>query len=196
MPFSQPVTKLILKNGIASVHHEFVRRRYPVHNFRRQHRRSGVAFDGAPLAEFGCRFLPTGTRAGNDASRAVPGCFRASTAAGIRLPVSAGSRPCRRRRQHRRSAGSSCSLLTRHTLPHLVTLTVRLTQRTGTVRCGGKQWGVRCGVVGSSGEPYGLVGARRFVFVTGGPFKVVTPYEAAGSGRKRPFHGRKRGGPG
>ena len=47
--------------------------------------------------------------------------------------------------------------------------------------------------MGSSGEPYGLVGARRFVFVTGGPFKVVTPYEATGSGPKRPFHDVKRG---
>ena len=61
------------------------------------------------------------------------------------------------------------------------------------MRCRGKQQGVRCGVVGSSGEPYGLVGARRFVFVTGGPFKVVTPYEATGSGPKRPFHDVKRG---
>ena len=36
-------------------------------------------------------------------------------------------------------------------------------------------------------------GARRFVFVTGGPFKVVTPYEATGSEPKRPFHDVKRG---
>ena len=36
-------------------------------------------------------------------------------------------------------------------------------------------------------------GARRFVFVTGVPVKVVAWYEAAGSGRKRPFHDVKRG---
>ena len=39
-------------------------------------------------------------------------------------------------------------------------------------------------------------GAKRFVFVTGVPVKVVARYEAAGSGRKRPFHDAKRGGPG
>ena len=38
-------------------------------------------------------------------------------------------------------------------------------------------------------------GARRFVFVTGAPFKVVARHEAAGSDRKRPFHDVKRGGP-
>ena len=36
-------------------------------------------------------------------------------------------------------------------------------------------------------------GAKRFVFVTGVPVKVVARYEAAGSGRKRPFHDVKRG---
>ena len=36
-------------------------------------------------------------------------------------------------------------------------------------------------------------GARRFVFVTGAPVKVVARHEAAGSGRKRPFHDVKRG---
>ena len=39
-------------------------------------------------------------------------------------------------------------------------------------------------------------GARWFVFVTGAPVKAVARHEAAGSGRKRPFHDAKRGGPG
>ena len=39
-------------------------------------------------------------------------------------------------------------------------------------------------------------GARRSVFVTGAPVKAVARHKAARSGRKRPFHDAKRGGPG
>ena len=152
------------------------------------------------ILENGFRFGPpqicTATVPGEQFSPKAPplrGGFRASTAAGIRLPASAGSRPCRRRRQHRHLAGSSCSLLTRHTLPHL-SRSIHKADGCGAVSSQAAGGAVRCR--GKQRRTYGLVGARRFVFVTGGPFKVVTPHEATGSGPKRPFHDGKRGGPG
>ena len=54
------------------------------------------------------------------ASTAVPGPFRAGTAAGIRLPVSAGARPVLPAMPTGRTAGRSCPPLNRPvlTLPH------------------------------------------------------------------------------
>ena len=98
-----------------------------------------VAFGRVLPPKFGCRFLPTPGPAANDASPAAPGCFRSSTTAKF---------GCRSLSATNRSAGCSCSLLTRRTMPRIVTHPLKQP-------FGSRSGRVQCGVVGSTAEPYG-----------------------------------------
>ena len=78
-----------------------------------------------------------------------------------------------------RSAGRSCSLLTRPDTgsnDHSVH---------GADECGAVPWEVE------ENRTVPSV-AKRLLFVTGAPVKVVARHEAPGSGLKRPFHDAKR----
>ena len=57
---------------------------------------------------------------------------------------------------------------------------------------GSRSGRVRCGAVRVEQNRTVPSGAKRFVFVTGAPVKVVARHEAPGSGLKRPFHDAKR----